>query len=56
MRDVRFVQETRLTVRKSRRRTTVPKRIMEELKLGDKDSIRWFLLKDGTVIVGRARG
>ncbi len=49
--DIVHVQETALTVRGSRRRTTVPGEILEFFKLKDGDRIRWVLLRDGTLIV-----
>ena len=44
-------QETALTIKASRRRTTVPLPILEYYKLKDGDTIRWILLEDGTVLV-----
>jgi bifunctional DNA-binding transcriptional regulator/antitoxin component of YhaV-PrlF toxin-antitoxin module len=52
--DIKFVNDTTITIRKYRRRTTVPKQILEHLKLGDGDAIRWIIMKDGTVIVMNA--
>jgi len=49
--EIIHLQETALTVRGSRRRTTVPGEILEYLKLGDGNKIRWVLLKDGTLLV-----
>lgn len=46
-----YVDESSLTIRKYRRRTTVPSRICEFLKLRDKDKLKWIMLKDGTVII-----
>lgn len=51
LKDIVHFQETTLTVRGSRRRTTVPREILDFFGLKDKDSIRWVLLKDGTVRV-----
>lgn len=48
---VRFITETSMTIRGSRRRTTVPKKIVEKLKLSNGDSIRWILFKDGSVLI-----
>lgn len=52
---VDFVTETALTIRQSRRRTTVPKEIVDRLGLTPEDRLRWVLLTDGTVIVTRVR-
>lgn len=51
LRDVVHASETAVTIRGSRRRTTVPKAIVEKLKLKDGDKIRWFLLSDGSVYI-----
>ena len=53
--DIIHVQETTLTVRGSRRRTTIPGEILRYLKLGNGDRIRWVLLKDGTLSVTPAK-
>ncbi|MDD5339705.1 MAG: hypothetical protein PHV13_00465 [Candidatus ainarchaeum sp.] len=52
--DVVHVQETALTIRGSRRRTTVPGEIVRFLKLKDGERIRWALLRNGTLIVSVA--
>ncbi len=49
--DIVHVQMTCLTIRESRRRTTVPGEIIKLFSLKNGDRIRWTLLKDGTVIV-----
>ena len=49
--EVVHVQETALTIRGSRRRTTVPGDIVRYLGLADGDRIRWVLLKDKTLVV-----
>ena len=53
--DVEYVTETSLTIRGSRRRTTVPKVIVEKLRLKDGDRIRWILFKDGKVMVMKVK-
>ena len=53
--DVEYVTETTLTIRGSRRRTTVPKVIVEKLRLKDGDKIRWILFKDGKVMVMKVK-
>lgn len=49
--DLAFVSETALTVRGSRRRTTVPKNIVEALGMKDGDHLRWVLFKDGRILI-----
>ena len=53
--DVEYITETSLTIRGSRRRTTVPKVIVEKLRLKDGDRIRWILFKDGKVMVMKVK-
>jgi hypothetical protein len=48
---VRFITETSLTIRGTRRRTTVPKTIVEKLGLVDGSKVRWILFKDGNVLI-----
>lgn len=55
MDEVQFVSETSLTIRGSRRRTTVPKEIVDRLRLGDGDKIRWLLLRDESIYISRVR-
>ena len=49
--DVEYVTETSLTIRGTRRRTTVPKVIVDRFSLKDGDKIRWILFTDGTMAV-----
>lgn len=49
--DVAYLTETSVTIRESRRRTTVPKGVTERLALEDGDKLRWILLKNGTLIL-----
>lgn len=51
MDDVEYVTETTLTIRGSRRRTTVPKSIIDRLALKSGDKIRWILFKDRSILV-----
>ena len=56
MDEVEFVAETGLTIRGPRRRTTVPKEIVDRLALKDQDKIRWVLFHDGRVVVLKVKG
>jgi len=49
--EVEYITETTLTIRGTRRRTTVPKEIVEHFGLEDGDKIRWILFRDNTLIV-----
>lgn len=45
------ISETSLTIRGSRRRTTIPVEVVEHLGLKDGDKIRWILMKDCSIHV-----
>lgn len=49
--EVEYFTETSLTIRGTRRRTTVPKEIVEHFDLSGGDKIRWILFKDGRLIL-----
>jgi len=49
--EIAFVSETSLTIRGPRRRTTVPKEVVEHLSLGDGDRVRWIVFRDGKVLI-----
>ena len=49
--ELAYVSETSLTIRGSRRRTTVPKNIVDELSMKDGDRLRWVLFKDGRILI-----
>ncbi|MCE7742405.1 MAG: AbrB/MazE/SpoVT family DNA-binding domain-containing protein [Candidatus Heimdallarchaeota archaeon] len=53
--EVIFISETSLTIRESRRRTTVPKEIVEELGLKNGDKLRWLLFEDGKVLLTKVK-
>ena len=53
--DIRCIKETALTIRGSRRRTTVPSELIDILGLKDGDKIRWIVLKDGLTYVQKVR-
>ena len=47
------MEDTHITVRGYRRRTTIPSGIFRFLELSDGDVIRWIATKDGTVYVSK---
>lgn len=51
LKDIIFVKDTKLTIRGYRRRTTVPREVIDKLKLKDKSTLRWIITKKGDVIV-----
>ena len=53
--DVVYISETSLTIRESRRRTTVPKEIVDVLELKNGDKLRWFLFEDGKILLSKVK-
>ena len=51
--DVDYITETSLTIRGTRRRTTIPKIIVDKLNMLDQDKIRWVLFKDGKIYIAK---
>jgi hypothetical protein len=49
--DVVCMEETHITVRGYRRRTTIPSCVFKFLELGDGDVLRWVATKDHTVFI-----
>ena len=49
--EVEYISETTLTIRESRRRTTVPKEIVDSLHLKNGDKLRWILFDDGRILI-----
>ncbi len=49
--DVLYIEETKVTVRKYRHRTTVPSKIFKLLELKDGDTLRWIAMKDGRIFI-----
>lgn len=47
------IEDTHITVRGYRHRTTIPTGIFKFLDLKDGDVIRWIATKDGTVYVSK---
>jgi len=49
--DILYVEETKVTVRNYRHRTTVPAKIFRLLKLKDGDTLRWIAMKNGKILI-----
>lgn len=49
--EVEYVTETSITIRHARRRTTVPKEIVDHFGLIDGDRLMWILFKDERLIL-----
>lgn len=49
--DVLSIEETKVTVRKYRHRTTVPRKTFKLLKLKDGDILRWVAMRDGKIFI-----
>jgi bifunctional DNA-binding transcriptional regulator/antitoxin component of YhaV-PrlF toxin-antitoxin module len=49
--DVLCIEETKVTVRQYRHRTTVPTRIFKLLELKDGDTLRWIAMKNGKIFI-----
>lgn len=55
MDDVGYITETTITIRSTRRRTTVPKVIVDKLGLMNGDKIRWILFKDERILITKVK-
>ena len=53
--EVDYITETTLTIRGTRRRTTVPKVIVDRLELENGDKIRWILFKDEGIALTKTK-
>jgi bifunctional DNA-binding transcriptional regulator/antitoxin component of YhaV-PrlF toxin-antitoxin module len=53
--DIIAMENTHITVRGYRRRTTIPSGIFRFLDLKDGDVIRWIATKDGAVYVSKIK-
>lgn len=49
--DLLYIEETKVTVRKYRHRTTVPSKIFRLLDLKDGDTVRWIAMRDGRIFI-----
>jgi len=54
--DIVSIEETKVTVRSYRHRTTIPSKIFKYLDLKQGDLLRWVALKDGTVFIRKVAG
>jgi len=52
---VDYITETALTIRDTRRRTTVPKSIVDRLELENGDKIRWILFDDKSILITKVK-
>ncbi len=53
--DVSYIGETTVTIRKSRRRITIPKEIVDYLHISDGDRIRWVLFNDDRLCISKVK-
>lgn len=53
--NVTYIGETSVTIRKSRRRITIPKEIVDYLHISDGDRIRWVLFNDDRLCISRVK-
>ena len=53
--DVRFIAETAITIKGSRRRITVPADIVKIIGLNDGDKLRWVVHKDGLITLHKIK-
>jgi bifunctional DNA-binding transcriptional regulator/antitoxin component of YhaV-PrlF toxin-antitoxin module len=49
--DILSIEETKVTVRQYRHRTTVPTKIFKPLELKDGDTLRWIAMKNGKILI-----
>lgn len=54
--DIFCIEETKVTARSYRHRTTIPSKIFRYLDLKQGDSLRWVALRDGTVFIRKVPG
>jgi len=52
---VNYITETTLTIRGTRRRTTVPKVIVDKLKLKNGEKVRWILFNDNSIMLSKVK-
>lgn len=49
--EVEYMTETSITIRRARRRMTVPKEVVDHFELEDGDRFMWILFKDDKLIL-----
>jgi len=49
--DILAIEETKVTVRQYRHRTTVPTKIFKLLELKNGDTLRWIAMKNGNILI-----
>jgi len=52
--EIIIVEESSVTAKGYRHRTTIPGRVFRFLNLKDKDKLRWIVSSDGIVVVKKA--
>ncbi len=51
--DILWMEETTVTARSYRHRTTIPAKIFRMLHLSQGDRLRWTVLKDGSILLSK---
>lgn len=49
------IEETKVTVRQYRHRTTVPTKIFKLLELKDRDILRWIAMKNRKILIEKIK-
>ncbi|MGF3554063.1 MAG: AbrB/MazE/SpoVT family DNA-binding domain-containing protein [Thermoplasmatota archaeon] len=53
--NIKCIKDTALTIRKSRRRITVPSEVVKILNLKDGDKLRWIVFKNGSISISKVK-
>ncbi len=51
--DILCMEETTVTARSYRHRTTIPAKIFRMLRLTQGDKLRWLVLRDGSILLSK---
>ncbi len=51
--DILWMEETTVTARSYRHRTTIPAKIFRMLQLSQGDRLRWIVLRDGSILLSK---
>ncbi len=51
--DILWMEETTVTARSYRHRTTIPAKIFRMLHLSQGDRLRWIVLRDGSILLSK---